>query len=55
MVFVHACRPTPRGDHSAVLLPYPRAEFERWERAEQRFRRRRRRELWVTACGMEVA
>ncbi|MFD7290918.1 hypothetical protein [Streptomyces sp. NPDC059863] len=35
--------------------PGHRAEFERWERAEQRLRRRRRREWWVTAYGMEVA
>ncbi|MEV7867098.1 hypothetical protein AB0P17_13530 [Streptomyces sp. NPDC088124] len=40
VVFVHACRSLPRAEYSALLLPYPRAEFERWKRAERRLRHR---------------
>ncbi|WP_405390789.1 hypothetical protein OG596_24720 [Streptomyces sp. NBC_01102] len=36
VVFVHACHSGLTNRHSALLLPYPRAEFERWERARQR-------------------
>lgn len=36
VVFVHACHSDLNNRHSAFLLPYPRGEFERWERAVQR-------------------
>ncbi|MFD4034869.1 hypothetical protein ACFWVP_31295 [Streptomyces sp. NPDC058637] len=36
VVFVHACHSGLTSRHSALFLPYPRGEFERWERARQR-------------------
>lgn len=39
VVFVHACQSDLNNDHSALLLPCPRGEFERWERARKRLAR----------------
>ncbi|MEV7870382.1 hypothetical protein AB0P17_30770 [Streptomyces sp. NPDC088124] len=39
VVFVHGCHSLPpRIRCSALFVPYPRAEFERWQRVERRLR-----------------
>lgn len=34
--------------------PYSQAAYNRWERAESRMRRERRRALWLATCGIDV-
>lgn len=34
--------------------PYSQAAYNRWERAENRMRRERRRALWLATCGIDV-
>lgn len=34
--------------------PYSQAAYNRWERAENRMRRERRRALWLASCGIDV-
>lgn len=34
--------------------PYSQAAYNRWERAENRTRRERRRALWLATCGIDV-
>jgi hypothetical protein len=55
IVFVHGCGLAGGVGHSALLIPCVRHEFERWDRAEQRLRRRLVRNFWVANCRMEMA
>ncbi|WLQ39378.1 hypothetical protein P8A22_04640 [Streptomyces laculatispora] len=34
--------------------PFSQAAFDRWERAENRWRRERRRALWLASHGIDV-
>lgn len=54
VAFGRSCPVGPSGEHRELFQPYGRTEFERWERVENRARRRRRREAWLAAYGVGV-
>ncbi|MFE2937480.1 hypothetical protein ACFXKG_00155 [Streptomyces sp. NPDC059255] len=54
VIFAHGCGTTAYGTHAAFLRPCDRNELERWERAEIRLRRRRRRDLWLATHGVDA-
>lgn len=54
VVLVPGRFPPLRGEDSALVRPYVRAEFEPWEHAEEQLRRQRRRALWLAVHGIDV-
>lgn len=55
VAFGRGCSVGPSGEHRELFRLYTRAEFGRWERLENRLRRRRRREAWLAAYGVGEA